>query len=206
MALTQTADTFYDIWANGVRAGLVPGKEREARNWFREQGRKVVVPNDPESLFQKEPHFIRRTILPGFMYVYAYDAKHKATLPYYDKFPLVFPFQSKPDGFLGLNLHYLDRPYRARLMDRLHELTMNKKYNDNQRLALSYGILKGAARFRAFQPCVHRYLTTHIRSRFYKIPGEYWDTALWMPLERFQGASKSKVWSDSIRKIVKARR
>ena len=43
----------------------------------------------------------------GSMYMYFYDPKHKATLPYYDRFPLTIVVGEAPGGFYGLNLHYL---------------------------------------------------------------------------------------------------
>ena len=52
-------------------------------------------------------------ITPGRLYLYMYDAKHKATLPYWDKYPLVFPYAETEDrkGFYGLNMHYLPYEY-----------------------------------------------------------------------------------------------
>ena len=56
---------------------------------------------------------------PGRLCMFTYKAKGQKTLPYYDKFPLVFPIEIKNNGFMGLNLHYLPPPERAKLMDAL---------------------------------------------------------------------------------------
>ncbi len=58
-------------------------------------------------------------VMPGRLYMYAYDPKMKKELPYYDRFPLVFPFSKTQDGFIGLNMHYLPYPLRVGLLDKL---------------------------------------------------------------------------------------
>ena len=61
----------------------------------------------------------------GKMYMFFYDPKHKATLPYYDRFPLVIPIERYPDGFLGLNMHYLAPKLRLSLLEGLMKITNN---------------------------------------------------------------------------------
>ena len=197
---------FYDILVAARNKGLTPGLEMAARKWMRDQAKNILVPNDSMALISKEKDMVRRELLVGFMYMFQYDAKTKDELPYWDKFPLIFPFAKTEDGFIGINLHYLPRPLRARLMDALYSLTINRKFNDNQRLAITYQVLKSSADFAPFKPCVKRYLNSHVRSKFYKVPSEKWDVALMLPLERFQKASKTKVWEDSTNKIKKATR
>jgi hypothetical protein len=136
------------------------------------------------------------------MYFFVYDAKHKATLPYYDKFPLIFPVDRTPNGFTGLNFHYLPLQLRAQLMDALYDITNNDRYDETTKLKMSYGVLKGAEKFSLFKPTFKRYLTSHVRSRFVQIEPAEWDIALWLQTEQFIGASKTKVWADS-KKIIK---
>jgi hypothetical protein len=133
--------------------------------------------------------------------MYYYDAKHKATLPYFDRFPLVFPFKKVKGGFYGLNMHYLPLPLRAKLMDALYDTASNTRFDESTRLKISYQMLESAAKYKEFQPCIKRYLTSQVKSRFMYIYPSEWDVALFLPLERFQGASKTQVWSDSKRKI-----
>ena len=131
------------------------------------------------------------------MYLFNYDAKHKDTLPYFDRFPLVFPFKKVKGGFYGLNLHYLPLQFRAKLMDSLYDVANNNRYDESTRLRINYNILNSAARFRYFKPCVKHYLTPQLRSRFLYIYPSEWDIALFLPLERFQGATKATVFKDS---------
>ena len=55
----------------------------------------------------------------GRLNMFFYDPKWKATLPYYDIFPLVLPLQSAPGGFLGCNFHYLAPGVRFKLLETL---------------------------------------------------------------------------------------
>lgn len=136
----------------------------------------------------------------GQLVMYAYDPKHKATLPYYDVFPLVFPLEFYSDGWLGINLHYLPPVARAKLMDALYNLVENGE-NGRTRIAASYEILKGASKFRAFRPCLKRYLTSHARSKFMIVPYDKWDVTLSAPTARFMKESEQRVWNDSLRAI-----
>ena len=67
---------------------------------------------------------------------------------------------------------------------------------------LSYDVLNGASKFRLFKPTIKRYLQRQVRSRFIKIASSEWDIALFLPLQKFVGASSNKVYADS-RKIIR---
>jgi len=87
------------------------------------------------------------------------------------------------------------------LMDALYQTANNDRYDETTKLKISYKILDGAARYKEFKPCIKRYLNSQVQSKFmYVFPSE-WDIALFLPTERFVGASKSSVWADSRRKI-----
>ena len=59
----------------------------------------------------------KRSFAPfyGKLNMFIYDPKWKKKLPYYDTFPLVLPLETYPDGFLGINMHYLPIPLRIKL-------------------------------------------------------------------------------------------
>jgi hypothetical protein len=105
------------------------------------------------------------------------------------------------DGFLGINMHYLPLFVRAKLMDALYDLSSNKRYDDTTKLRISYSILKSAVKFKAFNPCIKRYLSTHVKSYFLNIPSSEWEIALFLPLARFN-VSESKVHRDSLNIIA----
>lgn len=137
----------------------------------------------------------------GKMYFFAYDPKTKEQLPYYDRFPLVIPIDQDHEGFLGMNLHYVPPAYRAKLLDKMMTIATNKKFDDRTRFRVNYELLNGSARYEIFKPCVKRYLYSHIRSKFIRIDANEWDIAIFLPFERFVGASRGKVYNESIRKI-----
>jgi hypothetical protein len=189
----------------GVRAGQVPARTVSARNWFRNLARQTTG-IQPNTIIKTAPK-IQLTRVPqvGFMYHFFYDPKTKDDLPYYDRFPLVFPFKRgfvrqraiESGSFLGINLHYLPPQLRARLMDGLYTISTDKTFDENTRIRLSYNILNKASKFRFFKPCVKRYLVNRVRSRFVKINADQWDTALFLPTERFVKKSKSYVQRQS---------
>ncbi len=184
---------FLTILRKAQKTGKIPGKP-ETRDWFRDQARRTVHVNVDKLL--KDPN-ASSTMEPGKLYMFSYDPKWKDKLPYYDAFPLVFPFKVKGDRIWCINLHYLDPTLRAALMDELMKLTDGRTKNENKKLRISYEILNGASRFSLFKPCVKSYLAGHFRSRFLQIPYDQWDIALMLPTARFQKASQSKVWADS---------
>ena len=131
------------------------------------------------------------------MYFFSYNPKWKDKLPWYDTFPLVFPIEKYPDGFLGLNFHYLAPKHRAILMDQLKAFANNKKYDETTRLRLTYNMLKGFTKIKRARPTVHRYLSSKVNSKFVLVNADEWEVALFLPVERFKKASKKQVWAQS---------
>jgi len=177
--------------------------------WYRNQIRKLS--ESPTGHFYRgdtlRPHLLAdpnrstENILPGLMYLFYYDPKYKKVLPYYDRFPLVFPIDYNREGFIGLNLHYLGYNTRLELFRQL-ELMSNRNQNDPRaRIQIAYRMLKGFSRFKAFKPCLKKYLFQHVRSHYVRINSPDWETALFLPVEQFVKRSKTFVWADSERII-----
>ena len=180
-----------------AKEGLTP-RTNAARTWLRSKV-KDLKPN-PITIMKDNQRLKNKSMI-GRMYFYFYDPKHKDRLPYYDRFPLVIPIERYPDGFLGLNLHYIHPKQRIVLLDKLSDLTSNDKYDETTRLRISYDFLSRASKIFEAQPCIKRYLFTHIESRFLEITADEWDIACMLPAENFIGASTSKVFSDSRKKF-----
>jgi hypothetical protein len=193
MATTIFQNVIQKAGASGAQNSL------EARNWLRQKAAEVRTVN-PKATITQGPLLTNR-IITGEMYLFAYDPKTKEDLPYYDRFPLVFPFRKVKGGFYGINMHYLPPLLRAKLMDALYDTINNDKMDETTRLRINYRILQSAAKFRFFEPCVKHYLNNHVKSRFLKVDSTQWDVALFLPLERFAKASKLKVYADSKNKI-----
>ena len=196
----MVSKVFDEILAQGVRTGQIPARTQQSRDWFRTAAKKTKV--TPESVIRSERTRFKNRVTMGKMYLFNYDPKHKATLPYYDRYPLIFPVQPADGGFYGINMHYLPHVLRARLMDALYSLSSNRRYDEKTRLKLSYNILNSVTKYKAFKPTFKRYLTNHVRSRFIEISSSEWDIALMMPLQKFAKASAGEVWRDS-RKTAK---
>lgn len=86
-------------------------------------------------------------------------------------------------------------------MDALYDNLNNTRFDATTRLKISYGILKGASRYKLFEPCVRQYLYKHVRSKFLIIDAKNWDQVLMLPIAKFEKASMSTVYRDSLSKI-----
>lgn len=199
----MVAYIFDRVLQKAARAGVSPSVKRESRNWFRNQAKSLTV--SPTRMIRSNRERLTDKPLIGRMYLFQYDPKNKATLPYYDRFPLVIPigsgrtsgFASSGASFLGINLHYLPLPLRAKLMDALYDVSTTKDVNEETRLRISYNILQQASKYRFFKPCVKRYLVSQVQSKFFYIEPTEWEMALFLPLDRFVGANKSRIYRDS---------
>jgi hypothetical protein len=177
---------------------------RKSRSWFEQQ---VLLMSKqqitPPKVLQGNPDQLTTTVMPGKLYMFLYDPKLKKELPYYDRFPLVFPFRKTPDGFIGLNLHYLPYHLRIQLLDRLMVYKSNDRMDETTRIKYSWGLIDGVSRYAAAKPCVKQYLLGHVRSQFRQVVAKDWATAMLLPVERFVGASTQEVWTDSRKTIRK---
>lgn len=193
------AHTFVDVLIRGVTRPLARARAAAAATWLRDSIRKAQM--STREIMDENRARMRSNVIIGSMYLFEYDPKHKKTLPYYDIYPLIFPIDFYPDGFLGINMHYLPPIARAQLMDSLYSLLNNTRFDARTKLNISYQILKGASKYHYFKPCVKRYLYSHVSSRFMKIQPIEWDFVLWTPLAKFKKAPITRVWSESMEKI-----
>lgn len=185
---------FSELLKQAERQRVVPNKTRSARDWFRVRAADHSAVNR-DSFFKNS--LVTNTVMPGRMYMFVYDAKHKETLPFWDAFPLIFPISLTPGGFTGINLHYLPPLLRARLMDALYSIANNKKYDDTTRLKISYNTLRSASNLSYFKPCFKQYLYSQVKSRFVYVEPKEWDIALFLPLQKFQKATAEQVWKET---------
>lgn len=138
------------------------------------------------------------TIVPGNMYCYFYDPITKDELPYYDTFPLVFPFSRTTETFHGLNLHYLNYPMRFALLKELVKIS-GQNLTPTKKLQFSWDTIKGISKMAPAQACVKQYRFDRIRSPLMMINPMDWATAALLPLQQFVGATDKHVWQESKR-------
>ena len=189
------SNLFQKLELEAFRAGINP-RTQESREWFRKRIQRLTRVNR-DALMREDEINRKASHSYGSMFMYFYDPKHKDKLPYYDRFPLIFKVGQYRGGFEGINMHYLPYRLRARLMDALYETSNNKRYDETTRLRITYDLLKAATKYKEFKPTYKKYLNQHVRSRFVEIGATEWDIALFLPVERFEKASKTAVWRDS---------
>ena len=160
-------------------------------DWYREKIKEFGKPGAMDLIRDgkrdNEPFF-------GRLNMFFYDPKYKKTLPYYDTFPLVLPLENYPDGFLGINLHYLPMNLRIRLLDRLVDYSNNTKFDESTRLAVDYSKLKN---INLIKPTLKRYLAGRVKTQFRRIDADEFTVAALLPVARFKKASVSQVYKDS---------
>lgn len=189
---------------------------KRSRTWFRKKAmqmvsasaRDVFGPDGMAGKIKRHNRLSNNEI--GQLVMFFYDPKYKDTLPYYDKFPLVLYLHPKPGkdgpGFLGLNLHYLHPIDRAKLLDMLYTVAEKNKNNEIKRIKASYILLRDTVnrmknrKFAGYEACIKHYLYSHVRSKFMVVNQEEWDMVCFLPLERFEKATREQVWADSKKK------
>lgn len=178
-----------DITRNGYEL-----TSRESVLWLRKKIRELNL--KPRTLM-KDTDRLRMMNFIGKMYFFFYDPKTKQQLPYYDIFPLVIPIEKYGDGFLGLNLHYVEPKIRIRILEALEKNLTDEKMTDGTRMKVSYNIISSIARARYMKPCIKRYLSSHINSRFLLISPTEWHLAAMLPFEAFRKERKKVVFAES---------
>lgn len=170
-------------------------KNAVSREWLKVNFRSIVKAKDFESGIPKV----------GNMCMYLYPSpKYKKVLDYYDQAPVVLVIGLYNNGFLGINFHYLPEKLRAYLLDTLMKLHKSNP-NEDDRLKVSYAFLNGVSKYKAFRPCVHRYLWSHIKSKIKMVPVSQWENAIYLDVVSFKSetgsASTSRIYADSKAKM-----
>ena len=115
------------------------GGRPKSTQWYRDKIKEFGKPGAMDLIRDgkqsRTPHY-------GRMNMFFYDPKGRKTLPYYDTFPLVLPIERYPDGFLGINLHYLPMKLRLQLLDRLVDYSNNTNFDESTKLTVDYNKLK----------------------------------------------------------------
>ncbi len=156
---------------------------KDLQKWLFEKALNASAPKARKLLLASDQRG-RENALIGKLYFFKYDPKGKAYLPKYDKFPMAFPIEAYQDGFLGINLHYLNVRQRQALVGELIKFANDKKLDENTKLKLSYDLLQGSKRLHNLStPCIKRYLFNHCRSQFIEIFIDEYDKAIQLPVE-----------------------
>ena len=189
------ASLFDKLESEAFRKGL-QARSKEANDWFAKNVSKLGKIGSGKMLGDDR---LRKQAgaSPGDMVMYTYNPKHKKTLPYYDAFPLTIVVGPAKDGFYGINLHYLPPKVRALFLDKLGDITNNKKFNSTTKFKITYNLLKATKNYKYFKPCFKHYLTKHVNSSVMKVSAEEWNIAIFLQTAQFKKKAMGTVWADS---------
>ena len=197
-------DNIFDTLNEGLSAENITPRSAAARVWLeakvKEMGGKGV---NRKALMRSEPLKDDVRPLPGRMYMFYYDPKTKADLPYYDRFPLVILVDKNSTGFEGLNLHYLPIDLRQKLFYSLLNRTNNSAFNENTYMKITYDTLKSVRSMKAYRPCYKKYLTNKVQGLIVNVPANEWENAIHLPTAMFKKAGEPKIHADSRRMVGK---
>ena len=183
--------------------GEIRKRQREAIRWYLDKidlDKKTI---EPEDMFKGKRNV--NVPLVGQLLFFKYDAKHKDTLPYWDRYPLAMIIDIREDSFLSLNLHYLDYASRNLLIFYLLKTIHRNNPNRDGRAAarINYMLTKTLSQYHFIKPAIKQHNFDRIRSKIIRVPVQEWPHAIFLPLQRFQKASYQKVLADSWQKIHK---
>ncbi len=188
------ASLFDQLESEAFRKGI-QARSKEANVWFQKKAKALGPIGAPKML--KDDRLEKSEATQGDMVMYVYDPKTKATLPYYDTFPLTIVVGPAKDGFYGINLHYLPPKVRAIFLDKLGDITNNKKFNSTTKFKITYNLLKATKNYKYFKPCFKHYLTKHVNSSVMKVSAEEWNIAIFLQTAQFKKKAMGTVWADS---------
>ena len=147
-------------------------------DWYRKQVNAMTTPG-AKSLINKGKATLRPKY--GVMNLFGYDAKHKATLPYYDKFPLIFPIEPAKGGFIGINFHYLPFGARVAFLKQLSQYSSDDNFDKKTRYMIDW------VNNPYFRKTTKRYLNSQVRTSFLNVPADEMAIAIFLPVARFVG-------------------
>jgi hypothetical protein len=149
-------------------------------DWYRKKVQSMTTPGARGLISQG-----KATVAPkyGVMNLFGYDPKLKATLPYYDRFPLIFPIDFAKGGFYGINFHYLQPGARVNFLRQLSQYTSDDNYDKKTRYNI--GELSG----RYYKKTIKHYLYSQVRSSFLNITADEMAIAIFLPVARFKKGS-----------------
>ena len=145
-------------------------------DWYRKEVAKLTTPGARALINQG-----KATLRPkyGVMNLFGYDPKLKASLPFYDRFPLIFPLEPAKGGFYGLNFQYLRQGARVAFLRQLSRYASDKNFDKKTRYNI--GELSGTY----FKKTIKHYLFSQVRTSFLNITADEMAIGIFLPVARF---------------------
>ena len=145
-------------------------------DWYKKQVNAMTTPGARALINQG-----KATLRPkyGVMNLFGYDPKLKATLPLYDKFPLIFPLEPAKGGFYGINFHYLRPLERVAFLRQLSGFASDKNFDRKTR----YQIGNRSGKY--FKRTIKHSLFSQVRTSFLNVMPDEMAVAIFLPVARF---------------------
>ena len=200
--MAEVQESFLSRVSDAVRSGTVGKEVQRSARWFQDKikGLKGDLRNrfsstNAAKFYREADNKVEKAILKkrielGDLFCYYYNPKYRATLPYYDMFPMIMLLSAEKETFLGINFHYLRPKWRAILLDRV-----------TARIGGGLPKWSKLRNIRQIAPTIKRYRYDHIMRKVVPIKEDEQEIAIFLPTERFRKAGKSKIWSESERKF-----
>ena len=200
--MAEVQESFLSKVSDAIRSGTVGKEVQRSARWFQDKikGLKGDLRNrfsstNAAKFYREADNKVEKAILKkrielGDLFCYYYNPKYRATLPYYDMFPMIMLIGAEKETFLGINFHYLRPKWRAILLDRV-----------SARIGGGLPKWSKLRNIRQIAPTIKRYRYDHIMRKVVPIKENEQEIAIFLPTERFRKAGKSKVWAESERKF-----
>lgn len=179
-----------------IRLNQTEYNAKNSATWFMQNVRNFAAQKNigPMKMLGDNTKLQRHNPEIGSMFMFTYSPIHRDTLPFYDKFPLVLPFSYNAEYMTGINLHYMHPKVRLKLLDKLLETVTDDKLSAKTKMRLNWKLLSRVSKFPEVTGCVKQYHMGHVKSMFLKVAPKDWAMAIFLPLERFVGATSNTVW------------
>lgn len=172
-------------------------------NWFSRlvndsmEGGKSV--SEIRQQIMDDPKRVSNRFFLGKLYFFFYnDPIYKATLPFYDTFPLFLLLHRQGSNVFGCNLHYLPPQTRLVKFLELLQYTNQNKLTAGTRIVLDYGRLINSDKWDLLRPTFRRYKINRIQGNLINIPAQDWPIAINLPVERFKKLGRKTIWNRTI--------
>lgn len=210
-------DKYWELYFRQREKGqLKHGKE--ALLWFQRRVTKDVrvkasaILDTPASYATQKARGNKSMV--GKLYLYEYEAEMAGDedTGLYDRFPMVFFFNSGKTKagkqvLYGLNIHYLTPSQRAMLYQRLMAFKTSKRWTPNVKLKLQWDLIKAAAGTDIANKAVHSYRVDRIKSKMVEIPADDWQITIFLQLQKWmkpKDHTSTHSQSDAKKRIYKS--
>jgi hypothetical protein len=157
---------------------------------------KAMVKEDSERfIVMNKAKAFHNYIQGGSMIHFKYDAKHKDTLPFWDKYPTIIVLKYQGSRMLGLNLHFVPFPLRKVITEYVLKQNINN-IKKNKPISIDYNTMKQFLVASRATICIRSYLVGRITSRitFVKSHRDYILGATSLKTDKIYGLTSDQIY------------